>query len=164
MLLQTIVKNPILVVIRPFSSTNFVCARRWQDQNRREDEKDLTNPAREVAGMNVYPEKGAIADNKPFKFKVEKYMEYTWCGCGYGRGSQPFCDKSCKNLYLKKIIKNGPVQYIAPETKEVWFCNCKQTNNRPFCDGTHRTEEVKEARLDYNKEVWEPTLEKKKKR
>ena len=27
-----------------------------------------------------------------------------------------------------------------------------------------RTEEVKEARLDYNKEVWEPTLEKKKKR
>ncbi len=24
---------------------------------------------------------------------VEKYNEYHWCGCGYGKTCQPFCDK-----------------------------------------------------------------------
>ena len=136
--------------------------------------------------------------------RVEKHMEYIWCGCGFGKTCQPLCDKSCQNLWLKKVmketiwwkiniftliplrflsevydrlsislihyclilryaayslfsksskghlkdpihiligsLKGGPVRYIAPETKDVWFCNCKQTENRPFCDGSHRKE------------------------
>ena len=31
---------------------------------------------------------------------------------------------------MKRMIKGGPVKYIAPEDREVWFCNCKQTKHR----------------------------------
>ncbi len=30
------------------------------------------------------------------------------------------------------------------------------TDKRPFCDGTHRTAEIQEARLGVNAELWEP--------
>ena len=33
--------------------------------------------------------------------RVQQYHEYNWCGCGYGRGAQPFCDKG-KSLQNKK--------------------------------------------------------------
>ena len=33
---------------------------------------------------------------------------------------------------IRKMIKGGPVKYIAPEDREVWFCNCKQTKHRYF--------------------------------
>lgn len=32
---------------------------------------------------------------------------------------------------------------MVDETKEYWICNCKQTLHRPFCDGTHKKESVK---------------------
>jgi CDGSH-type Zn-finger protein len=57
---------------------------------------------------------------------------------------------------LKRVIKAGPVKYIAPEDRDVWFCNCKQTKNRPFCDGSHRSEEIQEARIPAKFEMWEP--------
>jgi len=38
-----------------------------------------------------------------------------------------------------------PVRFECKETKEYWFCNCKQTKNRPFCDGTHKEKFVKDA-------------------
>ena len=43
-----------------------------------------------------------------------------------------YLTRSCENLWLKKVIKGGPVRYIAPETKDVWFCNCKQTGMYNF--------------------------------
>ena len=30
-----------------------------------------------------------------------------------------------------------PVVFKAKVTEEVWLCGCKQTKDRPFCDGTH---------------------------
>jgi len=60
--------------------------------------------------------------------------------------------------YLKRIIKGGPVKYIAPEDREIWFCNCKQTKHRPFCDGSHRDPEIQEMRFDGKHELWDPTL------
>ena len=53
---------------------------------------------------------------------------------------QPFCDGTHRSPFLK--IKLKPVRFVPTETKEYWFCNCKQTNNRPFCDGSHRDEEI----------------------
>ena len=35
-----------------------------------------------------------------------------------------------------------PVVFKPKETREYWFCNCKQTKNRPFCDGSHNSEFV----------------------
>jgi CDGSH-type Zn-finger protein len=29
------------------------------------------------------------------------------------------------------------VVYKAELTKKMFFCACKQTNNQPFCDGSH---------------------------
>jgi CDGSH-type Zn-finger protein len=29
--------------------------------------------------------------------------------------------------------------YTAEKTEELWFCGCKATDGKPFCDGTHNT-------------------------
>jgi len=34
--------------------------------------------------------------------------------------------------------KFQPVQWTAPKSGQRWFCTCKQTNNPPFCDGSHK--------------------------
>ena len=44
---------------------------------------------------------------------------------------QPFCDESHKGTEFT------PLAYKAEETKKMFFCACKQTNNAPFCDGSH---------------------------
>ncbi|QQP35369.1 CDGSH iron sulfur domain-containing protein 3 mitochondrial [Caligus rogercresseyi] len=106
----------------------------------------MRNPVSVIFGEEhaiLDAKKGFIADNKPFPFKVEKYTEYTWCGCGLSH-EQPFCDVTCKSRPWKKLYREsgGPLTYIAPESGNVWFCNCKQTNNAPFCDGSHRDSEI----------------------
>ena len=47
----------------------------------------------------------------------------------------------------KKVKKHRPIKYVAEETKDVWFCNCKQSSNLPFCDGTHKTDLVKNFKI-----------------
>ena len=42
----------------------------------------------------------------------------------------------------KRVPKYRPIKYTATETKDVYFCNCKQSNNRPLCDGTHKLDIV----------------------
>ena len=42
----------------------------------------------------------------------------------------------------ESMKKYRPIKYIADETKDVWFCNCKQSSTRPLCDGTHKTDAV----------------------
>lgn len=46
------------------------------------------------------------------------------------------CDGTHANLHYN--IKLKPVPFTAKATKEYYFCTCKQTKNRPFCDGSHR--------------------------
>jgi len=49
-----------------------------------------------------------------------------------------------------QTIKNGPLKVsggvelvdgegkkIKTEGKDIWFCRCGQSKNKPFCDGTH---------------------------
>ena len=59
---------------------------------------------------------------------------------------KPFCDASHKMLWtthmMKKFPKYRPIKYTAEETKDVYFCNCKKSSSRPFCDGTHKTDIV----------------------
>ena len=145
-------------------SSSVYSARRWKEKTTPEFASEFTNPIRQVAGMKApSPEKGHVYDIKPFKVTVKEGCDYNWCGCGLARTQQPFCDLTCQNIYLKKMIKTGPIRYIATETKDVWFCNCKQTNHRPFCDGTHRDEEIQTKRLDGNRQLWEPRVKKSKK-
>lgn len=53
------------------------------------------------------------------------------------------CDGTHK-FYLWDI-KQRPVRFTVPESKEYYLCCCKQTKNRPFCDGSHRSPEIIEA-------------------
>ena len=58
---------------------------------------------------------------------------------------------------IKAAVKGGPVKYVAPEDKDIWFCNCKQTKNRPFCDGTHREQWIQDEAIPGKfEEIWEP--------
>jgi len=133
-------------------------AKRWKDNSLPAYNSRFRNPVREVAGVKAPdPAKTTfIYDLKPHKLRVEKYGRYLWCGCGLARTAQPLCDLTCQNLNMTKMVKSGPVEFIAPETKEVWFCNCKQTNNRPFCDGSHRSEEIQNSKFDHRPQFWEP--------
>ena len=59
---------------------------------------------------------------------------------------------------MRSMISSGVLRYIADKDRDVWFCNCKQTANRPFCDGTHREERIQAERIDGKSEqIWEPT-------
>lgn len=62
---------------------------------------------------------------------------------------QPFCDGSHKKYWneprtLAQQGKFHPHRFQVTETKKYWLCMCKQTNNRPFCDGSHLAEEVQQ--------------------
>ena len=154
-----------LVSVRLLHTSPVSGAKRWREKTRAEFTSEFSNPVRAVSGPGLMaaptPDKGTIYDNKPQEVEVRAGCSYTWCGCGLARTQQPFCDLTCQNLFMKKVVKGGPVHYIAPETKKVWFCNCKQTGHRPFCDGTHRSEEVQEQRLETNRQLWEPRVKRK---
>ena len=102
-------------------------ARRWNKEIAFQSE--LRNPVEVVYGgdKKAPDDVGVVFDKKPFKVAVKKYHLYTWCGCGRSH-SQPFCDGTHANPQLKRIIRGGPVKYIAPEDKEIWFCMCKQVS------------------------------------
>ena len=128
--------SSINVSINSFISTSpLVAARRWKEKSEPKFTFEFSNPVREMVGIKM-------TVNAP-------------------PPEQPFCDLTCQNIYMKRIIKGGPVSYVATETKDVWFCNCKQTDHRPFCDGTHRNEEIQNMRGDSNRyKVWEPRVKK----
>ena len=128
--------SSINVSINSFISTSpLVAARRWKEKSEPKFTFEFSNPVREMVGIKM-------TVNAP-------------------PPEQPFCDLTCQNIYMKRIIKGGPVSYVATKTKDVWFCNCKQTDHRPFCDGTHRNEEIQNMRGDSNRyPVWEPRVKK----
>ena len=41
------------------------------------------------------------------------------------------CDGSHKGTAF------SPIVYKADQSKKVFFCTCKQTNDQPMCDGSH---------------------------
>jgi CDGSH-type Zn-finger protein len=72
------------------------------------------------------------ADNKPKMFDLEAGQTYAWCACGLSKKEGgAFCDGSHKTTDFKPHI------FKAEESKKVAICMCKQTKNKPFCDGTH---------------------------
>jgi CDGSH-type Zn-finger protein len=49
-------------------------------------------------------------------------------------------EKVQNNPSAMALIKGSeftPLAYKAEETKKVFFCACKETNNQPLCDGSH---------------------------
>lgn len=76
--------------------------------------------------------KGEIAAKQPIAIDVEAGESYAWCTCGKSSG-QPFCDGSHKGTDFT------PLMVKAEESKTIYFCQCKQTENAfGFCDGRHK--------------------------
>ena len=97
---------------------------------------------------------------EPYLVKLEKGKNYAWWEFAESN-SQPFCDgshnkvnKRNKNLIdnladinlisdinnAQKIIadkRKEPVVFEAKEDMEVNLCGCKESNNAPYCNGTH---------------------------
>ena len=54
-------------------------------------------------------------------------------------------------------------KYFCPHKKNTLYnylilklYNCELLEHRPFCDGTHRSEEIQGAKADIRTELWEP--------
>lgn len=58
---------------------------------------------------------------------------YSWCACGLSL-SNPSCDGSCNGA----VTRCRPVSFNVDESGYYKLCNCKNSANAPFCNGTHR--------------------------
>ena len=56
---------------------------------------------------------------------------------------QPMCDGSHKTVSSSTVFHSHKFQ--VDENKELMLCNCKQTNSRPFCDGSHKQQWIQDA-------------------
>ena len=98
--------------------------------------------------------------NKPYLVKLEKDKNYAWCECAESN-NQPFCDGShnkakekfdnivetlvdinlisSENELLRLITQNDkkPVLFKAEKDIEANLCGCKQSENAPYCNGSH---------------------------
>ena len=102
--------------------------------------------------------------NKPYAVKLEKGKTYAWCQCAASE-NQPFCDgshsvinvnddilvESLANAFFsiganstsrnndKKMKSNTqkPLIIKAEKDDEVNLCGCKQSENAPYCNGSH---------------------------
>lgn len=70
-----------------------------------------------------------IADHKPAVLELAA-GSYYWCSCGQS-SYQLFCDLAHKGTDF------APIKFDVTETQRVALCNCKHTDNSPFCDGAH---------------------------
>ena len=75
-------------------------------------------------------DKSIIGGRAPAPVKVVAGETYLWCACGRSQ-TQPFCDGSHAGTTIT------PMEWVAPETRGVFFCTCKQTATAPLCDGAH---------------------------
>ena len=65
-----------------------------------------------------------------YKVEVQVGKKYAWYACGLS-SKQFFCDGTHKTMDFSPII------FAAEETKDMYFCGCKQTESAPMCDGAH---------------------------
>jgi len=64
---------------------------------------------------------------------------------------QPFCDNSHRKLHEADAdpakVQFRSYKFQVDKKKEYFLCMCKQTLNRPFCDGTHKKKEIQDTVL-----------------
>ena len=92
-----------------------------------------------------------VAQKAPYGVEVESGKTYFWCACGKS-SKQPFCDGSHSNgSHSNGSHSDGshsdgsethsefaPMKFEAEESKLLYFGGCKASQNKPFCDGSHK--------------------------
>ncbi|HEX2655276.1 MAG TPA: CDGSH iron-sulfur domain-containing protein [Xanthobacteraceae bacterium] len=71
-----------------------------------------------------------IGGRQPVPVDVVAGQSYWWCTCGSSK-SQPFCDGSHQGTTF------APVEWVAEQTRRVFFCACKRSAKGALCDGSH---------------------------
>lgn len=69
----------------------------------------------------------------PYNTYLQAGKVYSWCSCGLSQ-TNPSCDGSCN----ANITRCRPVTFNVSESGYYKLCNCKNSANAPFCNGTHR--------------------------
>ncbi len=72
-----------------------------------------------------------MAQNAPYKVKVEKGKTYYWCACGKST-KEPFCSGAHQGTGVT------PKSFVAEKDGDIYLCGCKQSAKPPFCDGSHQ--------------------------
>uniref|UniRef100_A0A8I6ATZ3 CDGSH iron sulfur domain 3 n=1 Tax=Rattus norvegicus TaxID=10116 RepID=A0A8I6ATZ3_RAT len=104
------------------------------------------------------PAKPVVAQKTPIRLELVAGKTYRWCVCGrsknqtdptlerhWGAGlsPSPFCDGS--HFFQRTGL--SPLKFKAEETRTVALCTCKATRRPPYCDGTHKSEQVQKAEV-----------------
>lgn len=71
--------------------------------------------------------------NSPFQVQLVEGETYQWCKCGRSKTGL-FCDGGSH-----EGTGCEPVTFIAKKTEVVNLCGCRETDDPPYCDGTHNT-------------------------
>ena len=69
----------------------------------------------------------------PYNTYLQAGKVYNWCSCGLSL-TNPNCDGACN----ANITRCRPVSFNVSESGYFKLCNCKNSANAPFCNGTHR--------------------------
>ncbi len=69
----------------------------------------------------------------PYNSYLQQGKVYSWCSCGLSQ-TNPSCDGSCNG----NVTRCRPVTFNVSESGYYKLCNCKNSANAPFCNGTHR--------------------------
>ncbi|XP_028175045.1 CDGSH iron-sulfur domain-containing protein 3, mitochondrial-like isoform X2 [Ostrinia furnacalis] len=80
-----------------------------------------------------------VSKTKPYKVMLEMGKKYSWCACGHAKTA--LCDGTHKDQSLN--IKERPIKFSVDMSKDYFLCTCRKTKNIPFCDGSHKTINVK---------------------
>jgi len=70
-------------------------------------------------------------NNSPYQAQLVEGATYQWCKCGKSK-TGPFCDGGSH-------IGTGcePITFVARKTEIANLCGCRETDDPPYCDGTH---------------------------
>ncbi|CAG9317567.1 unnamed protein product [Blepharisma stoltei] len=69
----------------------------------------------------------------PTNIHLEAGKIYKWCSCG-ATWDEPWCDHKCHYM----LSRNRPIAFNVDKSGYYKICNCKQSANAPFCNGTER--------------------------
>ncbi|XP_023573860.1 CDGSH iron-sulfur domain-containing protein 3, mitochondrial isoform X2 [Octodon degus] len=78
------------------------------------------------------PAQAVVAQKSPIKVELVAGKTYRWCACGRSKNQRTGL---------------APLKFKAQETRTVALCTCKATKRPPYCDGTHKSEQVQKAEV-----------------